>query len=204
MKQFYLQAWAKNLPGNACSALCTFLNAVYPLSKEAMEVIDRETKLTQVKKGQFLIEPGSPNENLFFIVKGVVRGYMIEEKKEITTWINAENEIVGAIRNLGLDLPSEEYVQVIEDSIVVYLPHSLLDYLYEHFPEGNIIGRKLLEDNYRGSEERAYICRIPSAEKKYKRFVATQPDLLNRIPLKYIASYLGMTVETMSRIRGRR
>jgi hypothetical protein len=59
----------------------------------------------------------------------------------------------------------------------------------------------ILEDNYRGAEERAYICRVPSAEKKYQRFLATRPGLTNRISLKYIASYLNMTNETLSRVR---
>jgi len=65
------------------------------------------------------------------------------------------------------------------------------------------VARRLWEDNYRGAEERAYLGRIPSAEKKYKKFIEKNPNLMNRIPLKYIASYLGMTVETLCRIRAR-
>ena len=68
----------------------------------------------------------------------------------------------------------------------------------------NIVGRKLLEQYYSEAEERAYISRIPNAGKRYRHFLDTKASLANRIPLKYIASYLGMTIETLSRIRSAR
>jgi CRP-like cAMP-binding protein len=186
------------------SPLCHFFGMIHPVSKEAIEVIDRDTYPLSLKKGSFLVKPGSPTNDLFWVIKGVVRGYIKEEGKEITTWINEENDVVGSIRNFGLEIDSDEYVQVIEDAELIAIPHALTNYLYANFPEANLIGRILLQENYRGTEERAYISRIPSAEKRYKRFVATRGILLNRIPLKYIASYLSMTLETMSRIRGKK
>ena len=147
------------------------------------------------------MRPGMEDLHLFLILKGVVRAFIKEDGKEITTWINEENEIVGSIRSLGLDLPPEEYIQAIEKSLLIAIPYKSVEYMYETFTEANIIGRMILEDNYRGAEERAYICRVPSAEKKYQRFLATRPGLTNRISLKYIASYLNMTNETLSRVR---
>lgn len=186
---------------NGISPLAFLLNKIYPLSPEAVFHINQHTNPAFIKKGKFLISPFEENENLYLIIKGVIRGYIKEEGKEITTWINEENEIVGSIRNLGLKAVTTEYLQALEDSVLIAIPKTLIEFLYEHFPETNIAGRILLEDNYRGAEERAYVCRIPSAEKRYKRFLETQPSLLNRIPLKYIASYLGMTLETLSRVR---
>ena len=186
------------------SPLCAFFNTIHPLSKDATDCIDRDTSLLHLKKGSFLVKPGSSSNDLYWVMKGVVRGYILEEGKEITTWINEENEVVGSIRNFGLEIDSEEYVQVIENAELIVIPFALTTYMYANFPEANIIGRILLEENYRGTEERAYISRIPSAKKRYNRFVATRGELLNRIPLKYIASYLGMTLETMSRIRSKK
>lgn len=137
-------------------------------------------------------------------MKGVVRGYIKHNNKEITTWLNAENEIVGSISNFGLpEQAAIEYVQAIEDAVFVEIPYVSVEYAYENFIEINVIGRKLLEENYRGAERRAFICRLPTAEKKYQHFIATKPGLVNRISLKYIASYLGMTIETLSRIRSK-
>lgn len=186
------------------SPLAVFFNSVYPLSPDAVAYIEDNTSLLKLGKGKLLVKPGYNSDKLFWVLKGVVRGYITEEGKEITTWINEENEIVGSIRNLGLDISSDEYLQVLEDTELVVIPRAVIEHLYAHFPEANIIGRLLLEENYRGAEERAYISRIPSSEKRYRRFEQTRGALLNRIPLKYIASYLNMTLETMSRIRSKK
>lgn len=187
---------------NGLSPLSTFFNSVYPLSNEAIRCINQDTFPISIKKGKFLIKPGSDADHLYFILKGVIRAYITEQTREITTWINEEHEMVGSIRSLGLNIPAEEYLQALEDTDLVAIPTRLIDYLYENFPEANIIGRKLLEENYRGAEERAYISRIPLAQKRYLRFIETRPGLVNRISIKHIASYLGMTLETLSRVRG--
>ena len=166
-----------------------------------MQVIDQHTFPLSIKKGKFLIKPGSETSHLYFILKGVIRAYIKEDNKEITTWINEENELITSIRAFGLDIPAEEYLQALEETELVAIPNELTEYLYANFPEANIIGRKLLEENYRGAEERAYISRIPLAQKRYQRFIETRPGLINRISIKYVASYLGMTLETLSRIR---
>ena len=188
---------------NGHSPVSIFLNAIYPLHKDAIEIIDRETFPVFIQKGKFLMKPGNKGEIIYLVLKGVIRAYIKEDGKEITTWINEENEIVGSIRSLGLYIPSEEYLQAIEDTQLIAIPYRMVEYLYETFPEANIIGRKILEESYRDAEERAYISRIPSAEKKYKRFIETRSHLINRVSLKYIASYLGMTLETLSRVRSR-
>jgi CRP-like cAMP-binding protein len=185
------------------SPVSTFFNAIYPIPQSAADIVDRETFPVSIQKGKFLIKPGNTGELIYLILKGVIRAYIKEDGKEITTWINEENEIVGSIRSLGLYIPSDEYLQAIEDTRLIAIPYRMVEYLYDNFPEANIIGRKILEQSYRDAEERAYICRIPSAEKKYKRFIETRPKLVNRVSLKYIASYLGMTNETLSRVRGR-
>jgi len=183
------------------SPLTTFFNAIHPLSEGAIRLLDEATAPVDMPKGKFLIKPSQESPNLFFIMKGVVRAYLKEEGREITTWINEELEVVGSIRSLGLKIPSKEYIQAIEHCSLISIPYSAVDELYTNFPETNVVGRKVLEENYRGAEERAYICRIPSAEKKYQRFVETRPGLIDRVSQKYIASYLNMTNETLSRVR---
>ena len=185
------------------SPIADFFNMIHPISKEAIACIDEQTFPVQLARGKYLVRPGDGEPHLYLLLKGVMRAFIKEDGKEITTWINEENEVVTSIRNLGLDIPSPEYLQAIESSSLIAMPYKLVEYMYEHFPESNIVGRKLLEDNYRGAEERAYICRIASAERKYQHFIKTRPGLVNRISLKYIASYLNMTIETLSRVRSR-
>ncbi|MNI86057.1 hypothetical protein D3C73_1431130 [compost metagenome] len=73
--------------------------------------------------------------------------------------------------------------------------------LYENFPIANYVGRKMTEIYFQSAAERAYLCRLPTAQKRYQRFLFTYPHLVNRVPLKYIASFIGMRLETLSRIR---
>ena len=160
------------------SPMVALFNSVHPLSKGAIDYLDITSYPVTVKKGKFLLKEGQVPDRLYLLIKGVVRGFIKDENKEITTWITGENELVG-------------------------LEYCSIDYLYKYFPETNIVARIMLEEIYRAAEERAYISRIPSAEKKYKRFIETSPELVNRISLKYIASYLSMTQETLSRIRTR-
>jgi CRP-like cAMP-binding protein len=189
---------------NGHSPVSNFLNAIHPVHKDAIDLMDKETYPVTIQKGKFLMKPGNNGEIVYLILKGVIRAFIKEDGKEITTWINEENEIVGSIRSLGLHTHSDEYLQAIEDTSLIAIPYRMIEYMYDTFPEANIIGRKILEDSYRDAEERAYISRIPSAEKKYKRFIETRPQLINRVSLKYIASYLGMTLETLSRVRSRK
>lgn len=188
------------------SPIIEYFATVHPMSDALVSYLQQNTIAVSIEKGKLLVKPSTENKGYYFIVKGVLRGYIKEEGREITTWINEENEMVGPIRNLGLDfhIPTPEYLQALEDSELILMPYNVIEYVYSHFPESNIIGRMLMESNYRDAEQRAFICRIPAAEKRYRHFVATQGRLLSRIPLKYIASYLNMTLETMSRIRNKK
>lgn len=185
------------------SPLVIFFNSVSPISRGAMEFLDKHTFPVFIEKKKFVLKPGAIAKNFYFILKGVIHGFIKEGGKQITTWINEEGEIVTSIRTLGTNKPCEEYLQALEDCDLIAIPIAITEEVFEIYPETNIVARRLWEHNYRGAEERAYLGRIPSAEKKYRKLIESKPNLINRIPLKYIASYLGMTVETLCRIRAR-
>ncbi|AZI27376.1 MAG: Crp/Fnr family transcriptional regulator [Pedobacter agri] len=188
---------------NNFSPLISIFKKFHPLNDEIEKRINQHTFPISYKKNKYLVSPVDRNKYLFLIVKGVVRGFIKDGVSEITTWIAQENEIVGTIRNLWIDGDSDEYLQALEDVDLIAIPHVLSEYLYENFAEANIVGRKMMELYYRSAEERAYLCRISSAEKRYKRFLVSFPDLINRVSLKYIASFLAVRLETLSRIRAK-
>ena len=99
---------------------------------------------------------------------------------------------------------SEEYLQALEDTLVVAIPMDETEEFFRKYPETNVIGRKLWQLSYHKAIERAFTTRLSSAKKKYLRFIETHPNISNRIPLKYVASYLGITQETLSRIRSKK
>jgi CRP-like cAMP-binding protein len=193
-------------PGTATlieSPLVIFAHAVHPLSPDARAYANRKSFSYRVKKGEFLVRSGELCPYVYFIQKGILRGYVQDGKKEITTWITSENELATSITSFHAQQKAFENIQAIEDSELIGLHYDDLQHLYSNYPEVNITGRKLLEKYYRDAEERAYIARLTEATSKYQRFIATKSFMLNRVPLKFIASYLGMTLETLSRIRSK-
>lgn len=186
------------------SPLAFFVNHIHPVRSALLDYIDDHCFTCTIRKGKLLLKAGEFCQQLYLVRQGVLRAYIKEDSKEITTWITAEDEMVTSIRSLfDPEQPSLENIQAIEDCELVGTQHESLQYAYEHYIEMNIVGRKLLERYYCDAEERAYISRLNRAEAKYRHFMITKGRLVNRIPLKYIASYLGMTLETLSRIRSK-
>ncbi|WP_176141148.1 Crp/Fnr family transcriptional regulator [Sphingobacterium nematocida] len=186
-----------------CKEIVHFFNRIHPVSPDAALFLLNNTKYVSVKKGKFVRSPIDQPDIVHFIVKGLIRGFIKDEGTEITTWINGESNIVGSIRNLGLDYETDEYLQALEDTLLIEISRKSLEALYEKFYEANIIGRRILEMYYRDAEERAYLCRLPSAEKRYRRFEMTRPGMIGRVSLKHLASYLGMKKETLCRVRAK-
>ncbi len=180
-----------------------FCNQIIPISEETIEFLNANCDYLHLKKNKYLSSPLDIDHQMYLITKGVVRGFIKEDGKEITTWICEENKVIGSMRRFGLDLEIDDYLQALEDTTLIAIPNSEIEKLYESSYEANLIARKVLEQNSKDAEERALLSRLPSAEKRYLRFVKTRSTLLGRIPLKYIASYLGMKLETLSRIRSK-
>ena len=185
------------------SPFTLFVKNIYPVSTEAQEFMNQKSYPGHLNKGELLVSAGSICSHIYLIRKGILRSFVKEGLKEITTWISSEQELATCITSFGLQQPARENIQALEDCELSTLSLEDLQYLYDHFPEANIVGRKILEKYYRDAEERAFIARLMEATSKYKHFIATKSDLLNRVPLKFIASYLGMTLETLSRIRSK-
>jgi CRP-like cAMP-binding protein len=183
------------------SQLIAVLNYFNPVSDGITAYFEKHVIPLRLQKGDMLLQAGTVCEHFYFIKSGAVRGFMIVDQKDITTWITVENELVTSITSLDLEIPALENIQAIEDCELLALKNTDMQKLYQQFPEFNITGRKLLQQYYRDAEGRAYIVRLSSAEDKYNYFIDKYNHLSNRIPLKYIASYIGITVETLSRVR---
>lgn len=179
------------------------LSFFHPLTKRVEEYLCSHVRAMQIKKKKLLLKEGSVCNNIYFIRKGVLRGFMFEGQREITTWISSDNEFVTSIGGLEERVPSPDNIQAVEDCDLLMLRLEELNWLYEHYPEFNFVGRKLLQRYYSDAERRAYLARLNGAENKYRYFLSRHEALATRIPVKYIASYLGVTLETLSRVRRR-
>ena len=185
------------------SALIALLNHFHPLGEGVQHYLKKHVYPTSFLKGDLLLKAGQICEHIYFIKKGSVRGFIKEGDRDITTWITAENELVTSIYGLSTRRPALENMQAIEDCEMLTLTYTDVENLYLQYPEFNVVTRKLLERYYQDAEGRAFIARLTNAENKYTQFLVRYGHLSNRIPLKYIASFLGMTIETLSRVRKR-
>jgi len=192
----------KNSPPDISSLIST-LDYFYPITEGVKNYFRKYSYSCSFRKGKLLLKTGEICEHIYFIKKGAVRGFIKEGAKDITTWITAENELVSSISALDMREPALENMQAIENCELLTLTYADYQNLYIKFPEFNIVARKVLQKYYQDAEGRAYIARLTNAENKYRLFITMYGHLANRIPLKYIASFLGITLETLSRVRKR-
>lgn len=180
-----------------------YLEKLHPLSKELVTYYEENCQVVMVRKHKHILSPIDSNNAMYFLITGVVRGFIKDKKKDISTWFGFENQIIEAIRHPNQQSNhSVEYLQALEDSYLVRIPYSLTDNLSFLYPEWNIIARKILETQYFLASERSIIARIPTALGRYLKLENTVFDI-DRVPQRYLASYLGMRLETLSRIRNR-
>ncbi|MGM9477374.1 Crp/Fnr family transcriptional regulator [Pedobacter sp. GSP4] len=185
--------------------MLNYFSGLIPISAGFIHEIEKESQAVLIKKNKYILSPIDSNKCVYFVVTGLVRGFVKDDHKEITTWISLGNEFIGAIQHPAetIEQPSIEYLQALENTELVALPNALINKLYESHQETNVIGRKILALQYHAAAERAILARIPSAERRYEKFLELNPFDVTRVPLRCVASYLGMRLETLSRIRSK-
>lgn len=173
------------------------------MSEQLEEELNRRITFHEGKKHEYFLKEGQTNSSLFVIESGFVRGYFIKNEKEVSTWFGKENELIGSILPLYSGRPSFENIQFLEDTAFYAITSEDLHEVYNLHPEFNVIGRKILEFLCEFLEDRIISFHTDSAEIRYRTLIAKNPDIVQRINLGYIASFLGITQETLSRIRSR-
>jgi CRP-like cAMP-binding protein len=177
------------------------LNSFHPIGKGVEQYLLKNAYCCNIQKGKYLLRNGEICENIYFIKKGLLRGFVQEEDRETTVWFASENEMAATIHSFLLQIATVENIQAVEDCELLSISFSALNKLYQKYPSFNIIGRKITEYNYISANNRAYITRLHNAEKKYELFLEFYSHIANRLQVTYVASFLGITIETLSRIR---
>ncbi len=178
-----------------------YFSSVYPMSNGLQEALKSVLKSGEISKKQFLFKKGHICDKIYFIQKGLFRCFYEVNEKEICSWLMKEMDIIISVESFFMQVPSYENIQAIEDSAYYYITYNELNYLYQNFMEFNFIARKLTEHYYTLSEKRLFTMRSQKAVDRYQFLRDHFPDIIQRVPSGYIASYLGVTTETLSRIK---
>ncbi len=171
------------------------------LSSSLKKGISERISFLKVKRRKPLAESGKVCESLFYIQSGLIRGYYYHKRKDITNWFSVENEFATSMYSFVSGKPNMENIETLEDSELLVIKRKDLNFLYENFSEMNLLGRILMEKYYLELGERAVSLQFQTAKERYGAFLQKRPDLFDRVKLGQIASYLGITIETLSRIR---
>jgi CRP-like cAMP-binding protein len=159
--------------------------------------------LSYIPKKQIIINAGESSDNIYFISKGIARVYYIKEDKEITNWVIEENNFFAATYSLFTGQQNNYIYEALEDLTVLIGSYTNLQKMYSMNHDYEHIGRKMVEHYYSIFLKKSYDIMFLSAEDRYQVLLDQHPEWMNRIPLKTIASYLGMTQETLSRMRAK-
>jgi CRP-like cAMP-binding protein len=177
-----------------------YLLAFHPLPLEFQQEFKSRLFDFKIQKGDFLLKSGEICKNFYFIIKGIVIGYTPHNNKTLTSFICAEGDSVSSISGMYGDRPSIESLYVAEDSHLIALPAEALVKWLETSIDMNIIIRKILEIFYSDANERSTVVKIGTAREKCNYYFAHFPHHIDRIPAKYIASFLEINIDTFNRV----
>ncbi len=182
-------------------ALLEHLRDIITINNELAETLTSSFSIKAYIKGETCVSANGKCDTLFFINKGMLRGFHFEDGKEVTDWLAQEGEFATCFYAFISQKNSTEHIEVLEDSILTPISYKQLQELYASFPATERIGRLITENYYIKLEERLQNLKLKSAKERYHHLLETNPLLLNRASLGQIASYLGISQETLSRIR---
>lgn len=181
--------------------LKTFLEKLVPLTPEAWADMEKIIRKKSLNRNDHFLKQGEVCKRLGFIVKGYVRVYYLVNGEETTKDFNFENSFCGSYASFSLQQPSLFNTVAMEDTIVYTLGREDLFYLFDKHPVLQKVGRLSIEQMFIRKELREASFLLDTAQQRYDKLTSNFPGITGRVPLKHIASYLGIRAETLSRIR---
>ena len=174
-----------------------------PLGKTSVKNLGKALKKIELGKGAFLSTEGKICSHIYFLETGALRGFYNLDGKEITHWFAFEKSFVTSFLSFITRKPAMENIQLMEDCVLWAITQEDLQELYRNHADMERLGRIMHERYYVMLEERFVNNHFKEARERYDNLVAQSPHILQRAPLGYVASYLGMTQETLSRMRSK-
>lgn len=171
------------------------------MTHDELDMLEGVLVPMKFQKGDIILTVGEVCTNIYWVQKGVVRQFYYKNGKELTEHMAVENSIVMSIESLFREEPTKLQIMALEPTIIYAMPRMLLEQVAMKSVNIQILYRKILEESLIQSQIHADMLRFESAQDRYTKLVKRQPQLVLRAPLVYIANYLQMTPETLSRVR---
>jgi CRP-like cAMP-binding protein len=168
---------------------------------EALETILNAFVFKTFKKNEHVVEEGKISRYIGFVESGMFQYYSLKDGEEITTYISIENTFLASLLSFVGELPARENIRALVDSSINLISRSNLKKLVDEVPGFKEFYIRLLERSICGIDDTRHDLIVLTAEQRYEKMLKEEPHLLQRIPLQYLASILGVTPRHLSRIR---
>lgn len=174
-----------------------------PLSQESKVQLTEHLSTKRLKKGELLLKQGAVCKHLYYIRKGIVRIFYYKNGRDITEWIASEAQFFFSIKSYFEQSPSRLMIEALEDSSIILLSREGTDALTKQNIEVANLLLQLFSGSLKLSQERMDSLQFETARTRYLNLLDQQPEILRKVPLHYVASFLGISQETLSRIRSK-
>lgn len=171
------------------------------LSAESKKEFSDILKQMVLPKGHVLVKADTVCNYVYYIEKGLSRTFYLKDGKDVTDWISTEKTFACSIVSFITRKPDRRTIELLEDSLLWAIHHDELEKLYSVNHEIERFGRLLTSHGLVQIQQRFDDLHFATAHERYKKLMETNPTIIQRVPLGMIASYLGITQETLSRIR---
>ena len=192
---------ARDLKNNTRDIARELARKYSTMTHDELDILQSVLVPMKFAKGEMILKEGEVCTNMFYIDKGIVRQFYFKSGKQLTEHMAVEGNIVMCIESLFREEPTKLQIEAIEPTIIYALPKARLEEVALHNVNMQILYRKILEESLILSQVHADLVRFESAQNRYRRMCKLQQQVTLRAPLVYIASYLQMTPETLSRVR---
>ena len=183
--------------------LKTYCQKIVPLSESELGLIDAYFEIKTLKKKEFLLQDNTVCNFIAFIAVGSIRHFHVKDGNEKTCDISFENNWVTDFQSFTYETLGKMNLQAMEETTVFPVSKQNLHKLYEQCSKYETFGRIMAENVAQKATEIAMSLSSEKPEERFQNLITKQPDLFQRVPQKYIANFLGISPESLSRIRNR-
>ena len=179
------------------------LRQIAPIELDEEQFFRSIFKEMHIKKGDFFLKAGEINNKLGFVNKGLIRYFVYKNDDDSTIEFTCEGEFIAEYQSFRDNSEAIQFIQAIEDTTLLVTDNDSIQELYNKTKHGNLIGRLVIEYRYNHLMKQLLSIYMHNPEQRYRNFIKVYPDLIQRVPQYYVASYVGVKPQSLSRIRKR-